>query len=288
VEDDTFDYGLDPDESFIPLDDVDVDRSRPHVMTVLGPIDPGALGPANLLASFVPRDPQADLGAVLTEIHECAAVGINALVDLRPIENEMQARAAQWLAERADIHLIVATGVDVSAGTVRNINQAVTACSTGLHGTLVAPGALVVADDHAAIQIGEAIRESTGLPLLIDRRSRSDAQPITLSEEILIVSAADAPSLEATSAVLLLDLTDRSQTTKVAEWIQHSVDSGRILIGYDPAMKEPELFSRWSWLIEEFPIALMEAGMLPLQVRSLFVDAAADALTINPPPPTRC
>ena len=43
--DEQFDYGLDEGESFEPdeLDDP-FDLSQPHVMTALGPIDPGALG----------------------------------------------------------------------------------------------------------------------------------------------------------------------------------------------------------------------------------------------------
>ncbi|MEZ4624263.1 MAG: hypothetical protein R2843_05600 [Thermomicrobiales bacterium] len=42
-------------------------------------------------------------------------------------------------------------------------------------------------------------------------------------------------------------------------------------MGYDPDSKPPDRFSRWSWLIEEFPIELLEAGLNPVQVRSLLV-----------------
>lgn len=45
VVDETWDFGLEEGERFEPLDeDEELDLSQPHVMTVLGPIDPGALG----------------------------------------------------------------------------------------------------------------------------------------------------------------------------------------------------------------------------------------------------
>ncbi|MEZ4495185.1 MAG: hypothetical protein R2845_00040 [Thermomicrobiales bacterium] len=107
MDDEVFDFGLDAGESFIPDDGEFVDRAQPHVITVLSPIDPGSLGPVNLAASFVPRRADADLGSILTEIQEAAVVGLNALVDLRPISNEMEARAALWLAERCDIRSLL-------------------------------------------------------------------------------------------------------------------------------------------------------------------------------------
>jgi hypothetical protein len=47
MDEETFDYGLDPGESFIPDDIDDIDPAAPHIMTVLGPVAPGALGVTN-------------------------------------------------------------------------------------------------------------------------------------------------------------------------------------------------------------------------------------------------
>jgi len=60
------------------------------------------------------------------------------------------------------------------------------------------------------------------------------------------------------------------------------------LVGYDPADKGRALFSRWSWLIEEFPISLLESGFELADVQNLLIEAPAEFLTIELPAAPRC
>lgn len=282
MDDEVFDFGLDAGESFILDDDEFVDRAQQHVMTVLGPIDPGSLGPVNLAASFVPRRADADLGSILTEIQEAAVVGLNALVDLRPISSEMEARAALWLAERCDIHLIVATGIDPNAGNTRRlIDQA----ATGMFQTRVSPGLIVGHPEKRSIDAAMSGREVTGLPAIIDARSSEPPPGLAVFDVPMarMASASFAPD----SWQGLFDLSDGANPDLLAK-LKQSVDDLQVLVGYDPDSNRPDRFSRWSWLIEEFPIELLEAGLDPAQVRSLLVDAPAAFLTIEQPAPPRC
>ena len=285
MDDEVFDFGLDAGESFIPDDDEFVDRAQPHIMTVLGPIDPGSLGPVNLAASFVPRRADADLGSILTEIQEAAVVGLNALVDLRPIASEMEARAALWLAERCDIHLVVATGIDPDAGIAGNTRRLIDQAATGMFHTRVSPGVIVGRPEKQSIDAAMSGREATGLPAIIDARSSGPPPDLPVFELPMarMASASFAPD----SWHGLFDLSDGVNPDLIAK-LKQSVDDLQVLVGYDPDSKQPDRFSRWSWLIEEFPIELLEAGLDPAQVRALLVDAPAAFLTIEQPAPPRC
>ena len=285
LEDETYDYGLDPGESFDPDDDIEVGRSDPHIMTVLGPIHPGALGPGNLAASFVPREPGADIGAMLTEIQEAAVVGLNCLVDLRPIASSHEARAALWLAERCDIHLIVATGIRAESGASSNVSRIIEEAGNGIYGTRVSPGLIVVLPEPTLTQIGQAASEATGLPLVIDARGLGVVSGVSAIRARIAVYQNDASSH---SGDLLIDLSAEPMNSVIADFIVQNVNNHRTLVGYDPAGKGTALFSRWNWLIEEFPIALLEAGLDPWQARALMIDAPADFLTITLPAPPRC
>lgn len=120
--DETFDYGLAPGESFEPVDDEDesFDLSRPHVMTVLGPIDPGALGfclhhehvickPMDVGAS----DPDLlldDPSVAAAELEAFHAAGGRAIVDMSPGDYGRDLNDITWVAQHSPVHLIVVTG----------------------------------------------------------------------------------------------------------------------------------------------------------------------------------
>lgn len=286
MDDETFDYGLDPGESFIPEFDDFVDPAEPHVMTVLGPIEPDSLGPANLAASFVPRHREADLGAILTEIHECAAVGLNALVDLTPISTEMEARAALWLAERCDIHLIVSTGPDRLLEGAANVQRMLAHASIGMFSTEVAPGLIVSDPGKGSVSAAVSTRNASGLPIVIECRGESHSK-LDLPVDVAVVTGSGSGSLGNTNQ-RILDLASGEIVGSWAGVSQHEIDHSGLLFGYDPQSKRPEHFSRWSWFIEEFPIALMELGLSPEQVRSILVDRPAAFLRTERPAPQRC
>jgi hypothetical protein len=285
LDDETYDYGLDPGESFDPNDDIKVNRSDPHAMTVLGPIHPGALGPVNLAASFVPRDPGADIAEMVTEIQEAAVVGLNGLVDLRPIESSQEARAALWLAERCDIHLIIATGIHPELGLAGNVARAIDHASNGMFGTLVCPGLIVASPEPEAIRIGRSASEATGLPLVIDCRN---TQVLPDLEDARVRIAVSSTQVTERIDNLLIDLAADQDPGSMAGQLLSNVHNPQPLVGYDPGGKGSALFSRWNWLIEEFPIELLEAGFDPWQARALMIDAPAEFLTITLPLPPRC
>jgi predicted metal-dependent phosphotriesterase family hydrolase len=121
MSDATEDWGLDDDESFEPkeLDD-EIGLDRPHVMTALGPVDPGALG-VTLHHEHVIAKPM-DVGAAdpdllldstdaaFAELEDAFYAGLRTIVDMTPADYGRDAVAIQWVAQRAPVHVIVVTG----------------------------------------------------------------------------------------------------------------------------------------------------------------------------------
>ncbi len=103
------DFGLEAGESFVP-DEIEetFDLSLPHVLTMLGPIDPGALG----LTLFVPSilavtgAEEIDEAAILEELEAAHLIGLRALVlvEETPVGSESMLR---WIAGRSPVHLLV-------------------------------------------------------------------------------------------------------------------------------------------------------------------------------------
>ena len=120
-DDDAYDYGLDPGEAFEPEEDDEVfDLSQPHVMTVLGPIDPGALGFAlhhehvfcRTDPAIVP-DPDLWLDepdAARQELELFFAAGGRAVVDMSPDDYGRDTSTMLQIAAHSPVHLIVVTG----------------------------------------------------------------------------------------------------------------------------------------------------------------------------------
>jgi predicted metal-dependent phosphotriesterase family hydrolase len=119
--DEEFDYGLAEGESFEPVDlDDDFDLSQPHVMTALGPIDPGALGftlhhehvfnrtnPLSAAdADLILDDPAASL----TDLEVYFAAGGRAIVDMGPADYGRSVEDLRWIAQRSPVHVILTTG----------------------------------------------------------------------------------------------------------------------------------------------------------------------------------
>ncbi len=156
-------FGLDPGESFDPedLDDEPFDLGMPHIMTVTGPIDPGALG-VTLHHEHVLCNPQAVTGedpdavlddphASLAELEDFYSAGGRALLDASTADYGRDIRGMAWIAELAPVHLIVVTGHhkalhatphiegkgvdDVAAVSVRELTE-------GIEGTGIKAGAV--------------------------------------------------------------------------------------------------------------------------------------------------
>lgn len=118
------DYGLDPDETFEPEDAGDeyddVSTDSPHIMTVLGPIEPDELG-ITLVHEHLLCDPVAvtqqepdfrldreDHGS--EEIEAFVTRGGRAIVECSPRDYGRNAAGLVRLAMKAPVHLIGMTG----------------------------------------------------------------------------------------------------------------------------------------------------------------------------------
>ncbi len=116
------DFGLRPGESYEPeeLVEEEFDPSAPHVMTVLGPVTPDALGVclphAHLLCdpgALVERDSDYrldDRHAMLAELERWAQAGGGTVVDTSTPDYGRDAEGLRWLALRTPIHIIMAAG----------------------------------------------------------------------------------------------------------------------------------------------------------------------------------
>jgi predicted metal-dependent phosphotriesterase family hydrolase len=287
---DTFDYGLAPGETFEPETLDDIDRGQPHIMTVLGPVEPGALGVTNPAASFA--TPTGDPAAILDEIEEAGFVGLNALVHLAPLTTAAEAEQARWLAGRCDLHLIVTTG-DTPADAMQS------AAATGIAGTGVFPGAIVTTAERDALRAAHQAHVETGLPLIVqvDGGATGEALLSRLAEtgidpaHVTVAGFTPAPEpLLAAGATLLALLSRRDDAPAAAMMIAGLVKqqwTDRIMVGFDPQPRNDSVSygegSRWSWLIEQFPLMLLEAGLDAMTVRAVMIENPNRALTIHPP-----
>jgi hypothetical protein len=294
---DTFDYGLAPGETFEPDDLGEIDRAQPHIMTVLGPVEPGALGVANVFATFAttPDDPALILG----EIEEAGFAGINALLNLAPLANAEEAERARWLASRCDLHLLVATtprtGEEDAASRLLNESE------HGIDGAGVFPAAIVTSMETSSLLAADLARAVTGLPLIIRADEAGDAFPILRLLESATIDASGvtvvvdagvgaARQLLEAKVNLLVELERGNAALNQAGVIAQLVQDGfaeQLLPGFNPRAGTDALSygegSRWSWLIEQFPLLLLDAGLDAMTVRTLLIENPNRILTIRPP-----
>jgi phosphotriesterase-related protein len=96
------------------------DLRRPHVMTVLGPIAPDALGLTLHHEHVIARpldvggeDPDLlldDPARSLAELELAFDAGLRAVVDMTPADYGRDVRDLHWIAERSRVHVIAITG----------------------------------------------------------------------------------------------------------------------------------------------------------------------------------
>lgn len=115
-------FGLaDEDVVFVDDDARELDPTRdPHVMTVLGPVDPAELGITlaheHLLASppaTVQTEPDYRTDkwdAALADAESFGFAGGGAIVDCTPQDNGRDLAGLLWVASRVSVHLIATTG----------------------------------------------------------------------------------------------------------------------------------------------------------------------------------
>jgi len=120
--DEQFDYGLDEGERFEPEDDAvdEFDLTQPHVMTALGPVDPGALGFTlhhehvfNLTNPLAASDSDLvldDVANSLVDLELYFAAGGRAIVDMGPVDYGRSVSDMLQIAQHSPVHIVLVTG----------------------------------------------------------------------------------------------------------------------------------------------------------------------------------
>ena len=329
----TLDFGLEPGETFEPADlNDEFDLSQPHVMTVLGPIEPEALG-VTLHHEHVIAKPM-DVGAAdpdllldsveaaLAELEDAYIAGVRAIVDMTPADYGRDAAAIYWVAQRAPVHLIVATGHHkhqhaaawVGDRSAREIAaMSIDEIRHGIPGTSVRPGVIkagsslneITEIERRVFHAAAIAHHETGVPISThtDKGTMALEQLAILREagvtpERIIIGHLDFALDEdyllrvlETGAYVSFDQVSKEKyalDTARAEMMHRLADAGhldRLLFSGDLARKSYWLAyggqPGFRYLVESFPVILMEAGFSAPEVRQLLVDNPRIALSTH-------
>jgi hypothetical protein len=298
MDDETFDYGLDPGESFIP-DDLDtIDTTAPHIMTVLGPVLPGALGATNA-AALLAGPGQLPGDALLSELEEAGFVGLGAFVSCDAIGDAAALAPIRWLAERSNQHLIYGYTAPSLPDFDAELQAVVDVARNGLGEYGAQPG--FIAARWEQLSVATVAREALGLPTVTGLGAAEidmllSVAPDELDGVIARISGEVAldrlQALAEAGAFVLIDQIsgDRERDRPAAELVAQLADSGwlqSLLLGYHP-QSAPEsvsygVGSRWSFLIEQFPLLVLDAGLEAMALRTILIDNPNEAFTIHPP-----
>jgi len=313
MSDQTFDFGLDPGESFDLWDDYVIDPYEPHIMTVLGPIEPGELPPTNCRATIAMlRDASAQdwvesqehQAQALAEMEEALAVGIGALIDLNGPMHGRNPALLRSIAENTSVTVIPATGPHPGLTHEQAMHQMMLEANVEIEEGLMQAGAISVSITDSLLEAAFDARSVTGLPMAIDvghlglRSALKRLQHLKISAAGIIFSGIDPLAEAAHHAVfeaggfLLFDglVGDRSLDVEMGKAITRLVQSGNgesLLIGYNPQLRSEWLSygggPGWPYLVEQFPLLLLEDGLSALDVKTILVDNPNRAFVIHRP-----
>jgi phosphotriesterase-related protein len=292
----------------------DFNPSRPHVMTVGGPIDPGSLGLTLVWERLVaPRrgastDEVTEPHQSLAELDDVAAAGAWSMVHAAPLEDDLEAAMLGWLAARSPVHLVVTTGAAGVGPTA--LNEAIARFRDGFGATGVRPGAI-------AIEVGAEPEALAGAIRTVAQAALVSSAPVVLSaahavsiaraierlvseglrSDRIVVGGADTPTGEdvlrasldrGTYVVVERGVGAEQRDRALADLVVRAVDAGhgeRLLIGSGlRTVDQLRAYGGgpgWVDVLERFPLALMDAGLEARAVRRLLVDNPARALTIE-------
>jgi phosphotriesterase-related protein len=327
------DWGLAEGESFEPdelADEIGVDQ--PHVMTALGPVDPGALG-VTLHHEHVIAKPM-DVGAAdpdllldspdaaFAELEDAFFVGLRAIVDMTPADYGRDPAAILWVAQRAPVHVIVVTGHhkhlhaapwvgDKSASEIAAVS--IDEIRNGIDGTGMRAGVIkagtslneITGVEDRVLRAAAIAYKETGAPI----STHTDKGTMAL-EQLAVLRDEGVPSQRVivghldfaldedyllrvldTGAFASFDQVSKEKYAPDAEraaMLKRLADAGyldRLLISGDLARKSYWLSygggPGFRYLVESFPVSLMEAGFTAADVRQILVDNPQMALTTH-------
>jgi phosphotriesterase-related protein len=257
----------------------------------------------------------------LAELEDAFVVGLRAIVDMTTAEQGRDLAELIWVAQRSPVHTIVVTGHDLSgypeALGEHEIDELaafhVGELTIGIDGTPVKAGLLrigtsldrITAREEDALRAAARAHAATGAPIstVTVRGTMALKQIAMLCDEgvdprRVIVGHLDVALDEAyllrvldTGAFASFDQigkADRATDEARAAMVKRLVDAGyadRLLLSGDLSRKS-DLRAYgggpgWAYLVETFPLVLMEAGLDAPTVRRIFVDNPARALTIR-------
>jgi phosphotriesterase-related protein len=315
------DFGLESDETFEPSDDWEEEywpeAGDPFVMTVLGPVRPDEVG-VTLVREHLqwrPHDangePDAWLNdpmAALQDLEAFFTVSGRTLVSATPAGAGRDARALVWLARRAPVHIVGATGF-IGGADPKVVRDAISRdLEEGMDGTPARPGIFVVGEENDA----PSTAEGTAIEEVVAQWARHDLPVMSLAPaqrqramverldgagvpagRVIVSGAADLPPgddgpLVNAGAWLLFDgigasgEADQRQARRIVELaseggvdrivLSHGYRRRSLLTGYQGR-------PGYAYFIEQFAVMLLEEGLEALDVRRMVIDNAVAALT---------
>ena len=307
------DYGLPEEESFEPASDTkDVYEpapGEPFIQTVLGPIPPEDAG-VTLVHEYLQWS-SAGIGnpqAALQDLEAFFTASGRTLVASTPADAGRDAAVLRMLAQHAPVHLVAATGWS-SESAIAHDQSAVEALirreiDEALDDTPVRPGMLVgrvgAGTVSGAIEVLAAAQARSGLPVTVmatdaeavvrmaagrfeagplivggpGARGADVARSIIAAGGYVLVAPLEGRNGEADreAATLVVKLVDEGHEDRVL--VSHGFTSPGRLNGYGG---QPGL----AYIVEQFAVMLLESGLQAPSVRTMLVDNAAAALTIQ-------
>jgi phosphotriesterase-related protein len=331
--DQTHDFGLEEGETYEPPEfDEDFDLNQPHVMTALGPVEPGALGltlhhehvickPANVDDPDLLLDEPA---AALAELEDAFQVGLRSIVDMTPADYGRDIRDIVWVAQRAPVHIILITGHHkhkyaapfLGDAGPESIAETMTAeLTSGINGTGVRAGVIkagtslneITETERRVLKAAATAHLATGAPISthtergtmaleqVEALRNAGANPAKVVIGHMDFALDERYLREVLEAGVFVSFDQVSKTKYAAdadraEMLKRLIDAGhlsQLLVSGDLARRSYYLAHGggpgFRYLVERFPLVLMEAGLTAEQVRSIYIDNPAKALTITPP-----
>lgn len=324
------DYGLAEDESFEPVDfetdDQEPEADKPYIQTVLGRISPDDAGltlvhehlftePADIHAGLDDHRLN-DRSAALTDLETFFTVQGRTVVDATIASGGRSARGLQWLAQRAPVHIVASSGVDLGHGSdsTSELEAMEREVREGLDGTQVRPGVLLIAvgdqfdpsRDGSVLSRIATISQRHGLPLMLDLPT--DSSPAAYAAEVInagmpadgliagnLGNGCDMAILREVAAFgtyllfegLGVDGSEQDEATaaSVAELLQLGMQD-RVLLSH--GFKQRSRLTGYEgrpglgYIVEQFAIMLLEAGVAAEDVRKMLVENTASALSTRP------
>lgn len=316
--DDSFEPGVQVDEAFVPVADEPYIQT---VLGPISPENAGiTLVGEHLYAN--PAQLQSDQAnyqltdreAALVDLETFFTVGGRTIVDTTSAENGRSTEALVWLAQHAPVNIVASSGVN-PGGTPDNpsatlwLKQELT---EGLDGTTAKPGLLTCAMQNdadslkASFRLAAEYQRQTGLPVMLRERAataafqlpeaaiekgiaasqlvvRSDSWSkfearaddiVQLGSYLLVDGLGDkARGSDLKTAALVARLVEHGHRNQIL--LSHGFDRRSLLTGYDGR-------PGYGYIIEQFAIMLLEAGVAAPDVRVMLVDNCASALSVQP------